>query len=85
MPAHLDIRDVPDGSAPHGEEHPRAWHALQLVLAPILELDPRSDHEGWDGARDEQLARTGVIDHAGGDMNANTADVSGQQFNLAGV
>ena len=60
------LRDARRGGSDGGVEPPLARHALELVDAAVLELEPRAGDEILDRARDEHLARAGM----GGDPRA---------------
>ncbi len=60
---------IGDASASYCVQPPGARDTLQLVLAPILELDTRPNYEWRDGARYEDLARTGCCRHSGADVD----------------
>ena len=53
------LRDARRGGSDGGVEPPLARHALELVDAAVLELEPRACDEILDRARDEHLARPG--------------------------
>src|SRR4051812_42552975 len=71
------------GALLDGEQAPGAPNALQLVLAPGVEADPRADDQVLDGARDEHLARPGGAHHARADVHGEAADVVADHLALA--
>src|ERR671930_2095198 len=68
-----------------GKEPPLARHALQLVSAAVLELEPRPRDEVLDGARDEHLARPSLVGDAGSDVDGDPARLPAVELALAGM
>src|SRR5205807_6060372 len=69
----------------HRPQAPRTWHAPQLVLASVLELDLRADDQVLDGVRDQELARTRRAEDPRRDVHRDTADVVAHHLDLAGM
>jgi hypothetical protein len=40
---------------------PSPWHALEFVVAPVLELDPRPCDQIYDGSRNEDISGLGMF------------------------
>ena len=58
-----------------GEQVPFARHALELVSAAIVELEPGPDHEVAQCAGHEHVVRPGQRAHPRADVHADSADV----------
>src|SRR5260370_40473876 len=69
----------------HREESPDPLYSLELVFPPVFELDSRSRDEVDDCPRRKDFPCFGEGGHAGGDVNADPADVIAPQFDLARV
>ena len=63
-------------SADGGVERPAVGHALELVLAALLELDARPGHEVANGARHEHLVRLGQRGYTCSDVNRDAREAS---------
>ena len=51
----------------------------------VPEVDARSDDEVLDGARDQHLARAGLVEDAGTDVDGEPSDVVADDLALAGM
>src|SRR6201987_4095624 len=68
-----------------GKQLPDTGHTAHLDAAPLLEARARTDDQVTHGARDEDLAGTGLAKDPRRDVYGNSPDVSVDQFALAGV
>src|ERR687888_1229022 len=68
-----------------GKEPPLPRHALQLVRAAVLELEPRPRDEVLHGARDEHFARRRSVGHARADVHRNPPQLPAVELALARV
>ena len=70
-----------------GEESPRARHPLEIVQAPVAELDSRAGHQILDGAGYQNLSRHRHGHDPGGDVNSDAAHTVSAlaQLDLSGV
>ncbi len=68
-------------AAAHSRHSP--GHALQLVLAAVLERDPRADDEVLDRARHEHLAGPALSPDPRADVDGEPPDVVADQLDLA--
>ena len=69
----------------HAEEPPLAGNALELMKAPVREVDPRAHHQVLDRPGDEHLARPGLGADPRRDVNRHAAEIIADQFALPGV
>ena len=69
----------------HREEPPLARNALELVGAPVGQVDPRTHHEVLDRSRDEHLARPRVGADSSRDVNRHAAEIIADHLALSGV
>src|ERR1700751_1513671 len=67
------------------QRFPDTGHTAQLDAAAVLEARARTDDQVTHGARDEDLAGTGLAKDPRRDVYGNSPDVSVDQFALAGV
>src|SRR5829696_7726563 len=67
------------------EDPPLARHALERVIAAVLELDLRADHDVFHGAGNEDLAGFGESCESSGDVNGESAHVVPDEVALSGV
>src|SRR2546428_4139274 len=67
------------------EKAPRAGNAFQLVLAALVELEPRARDEVLDRAGDEHLARARRGRYARADVDGDAADLAGGDLAFARV
>src|SRR5205809_4502925 len=65
-----------------GVEPPLAGDALQLGDASLLELEPGSGDKVLDRARDEDVARLGLLGDPGADVDGDSADLAIQELAL---
>src|SRR5438477_537177 len=68
-----------------GIEPPRAGHALQLVLAALVERQPGAGHEVLDRRRDEHLSGARERGHARADVDGEAAELVAQPLTLPRV
>jgi hypothetical protein len=68
-----------------GIKSPASRDALEFMLSPVLELNPRTGDEERHGCRNEQLAGLGVFENSRGDMDPDASNVVAAQLHLAGV
>src|SRR5215210_303128 len=68
-----------------GEQMPVARHALELVCAPVLEVDARARGEVPHDARDEHLAGAGLVGDPGADVHGDSLHLAVDQLDLARV
>ena len=68
--------------APSAAAGPAARDALEIVLAPRHELDPRADHEVPDGPGDPDRRRGGRAQDARSDVDRDAGDVVGGKVDL---
>jgi hypothetical protein len=66
-------------------ELPGSWDAFEFVFAAVDELDAGAGDEHRHGGRGQQLSRGGVVEDAGGDMDADAGDVCAAPLDFAGV
>jgi len=64
---------------------PGLGDALELVLASVLEFDPRTGDEVLDGARNEHFAGLGHRCDPGADVDGDAAGLAVDQLALAAV
>src|SRR5215471_16569229 len=64
---------------------PGSRHALEFMLAPVLELETRSRHQILDRGGDQDLARAGEGANPGGDVDGNATEVITPNLALAGM
>ena len=57
------------------EQVPGPWHTFELVLATLLELDPRPHNQILHGPGDQDISRTGQGCHSGGDVHRQSAEI----------
>src|SRR4029077_16119236 len=67
------------------EELPRTRHALELVLSPRLQADPRAGHQITNRARHQNLPSTGPGADARRDVHGHAGDVVVDDLTLACV
>src|SRR5829696_1971399 len=67
------------------KQPPRARNTLELVLAAVLELDPRTCDEVLHGRRDENFAGSGERSYACADRDGDAGDLVVVQLALARV
>src|SRR5262245_51174005 len=72
-------------STHHAIQVPAIRHALELVLARILEAEPGARHQPLDRVRDEDLRRRRDARDPGPDVDRDAARLAGDQLDLAGV
>jgi hypothetical protein len=64
------------------EQSPLAEDALQLVRPPIIEFDPRSEHQIFDRGSREDLAWPSKAHDPGSDVYRQPSDVVANQLDL---
>ncbi len=69
----------------HCVQPPGFRHAPEFVLAPVLELDPRSRHQVFDGRGDQNVGRVGEGANPGGDVYGKATEVITPNLALAGM
>jgi glycerol uptake facilitator-like aquaporin len=69
----------------HLVEVPLTRDAAELVGSAVPEVDARPHDEVLDGAGDQHLARRGLVEHAGADVDGEPADVVADHLALARV
>ncbi len=69
----------------HRPQPPWAGHALEVVLAAVLEVEAGAGHQVLHGLGDEHLAGPRVRAHAGADVHGDPGDVVAGQLDLARV
>src|SRR6267143_3930170 len=62
-----------------------AWHALQRVKPPVVELQSRAGHEILDRVRDQNLAALADAGDARADVHRDAGELGAAHFALAGV
>jgi hypothetical protein len=67
------------------EQFPRPGHALQLVFAPVIELDSRASHQVLNCRRHEHLSGSGERRYPGSDVDRHTCHVLPGHLDLAHV
>ena len=70
---------------PNGKKPPLVRHALEGMLAAVLELEPRAGGEVLDGARDEHLSGRRFCQHALAEVHGDPCDPLVKDLDLAGV
>ena len=69
----------------HGKESPPAWNALQVVLAPIVELDVRADDVVGHRPRHEHLTWSSQVADPARNGHDQTGDVAPTPLDFARV
>jgi hypothetical protein len=70
---------------PNPIESPAIGHALQLVLADVLERQPAPGDEVFDGLGHQDFGGAGQAAHAGSDVDGDASDLAVNDIALAGV
>src|SRR5439155_14268681 len=78
-------RDYRVSGVGDGIEPPRAGHALQLVLASLVEGEPGAGHEVLHGGRDEHLPGARERGHSRADVDRQAAELVTQSLALPRV
>src|SRR5262245_47775220 len=69
----------------HGEELPTPGDTFELVLAAIVEFEPRTRDQVGECPRDKDLVGFGEIAHALADVDGDAGDIVASYLDLAGV